>query len=186
MPRSEPPPPNPLDDLSAAHDEARAAARRVALAAGAQIIHRPVFPGAQATVRDLEPLAGARAARKIEAGARATAVGYIRDAREAGHGWDQIGHALGMTPGGGDASQQAATAADAAYTYAVGRPETEAPWRPRIFTWTCRSCDQPISDRGQAAGPADDELGHVGTCPRLDAAIAEQNARLDDDREAGQ
>jgi hypothetical protein len=183
MPRSEPDPQNSLDSMHTASEQARAAAHRIALDAGAQIIRRPIVPGARATVPDLEPLAAARAARKIELGARAAAAGYIRYAREAGHGWDQIGHALGMIPGG-DAGQLGATAADAAYTYAAGRPETEAPWQPRSFTWACRSCDQAISDRGLTAGPADDELGHAGDCPRLAAAVAEWNAGLDADLEA--
>ena len=93
----------------------------------------------------------------------------------AGHGWDQIGHALGLTPGG-DVGQQGATAADAAYTYAAGRPETEAPWQPRSFTWTCRSCDQAISDRGLITGPAEDEQGHSDGCRLLAAAVTEWNA----------
>ena len=184
MLRSDRDPQNSPDDMDTAYDQVRAAARRIALGDGAQIVRRPIIPGAQATVRDLEPLAGARAARKVELGARAAAVGYIRDAREAGHSWDQIGHALGLTPGG-DAGQQDATAADAAYTYAAGRPETEAPWQPRSFTWTCRSCDQAISDRGLITGPAEDELGHGDGCPRLAAAITEWTAGLEAELEAG-
>jgi hypothetical protein len=185
MPRSAPNPRNSRDNMRAAHDQARAAAERIALGSGAQIIRRPIFPGAQASVRDVEPLAGARAARKIELGARAAALGYIRAAREAGHGWDQIGQALGMIPGG-DAGQAGMTAAEAAYTYAAGRPDTEAPWQPRFFGWHCRSCDQAISDRGQIAGPAGDEQGHAEHCPRLAAEVAEWNAGLQADLEAGQ
>jgi hypothetical protein len=88
-----------------------------------------------------------------------------------------------LTPGG-DAGRQGATAADAAYTYAAGRPETEAPWQPRSFTWTCRSCDQAVSDRGLITGPSEDELGHGDGCPRLAAAITEWNAGLEADLEA--
>jgi hypothetical protein len=170
-----------------ARAQASAAAHRaitgLATGRGAEFTTRPAFPGSDITVRDFEPLTGARAARDIELATRKAARDYIRRAREAGHGWDQIGHALGWTPGG-DVGQQAATAADAAYTYAVGRPETEAPWQPRSFTWTCRSCDQAISDRGLITGPAQDEQGHVDGCRRLAAAITEWNASLEADLEA--
>jgi hypothetical protein len=165
-------------------DQRRAVARhtahreavRLARDSGASIVARPVFssdPGH--TVSDVEPLAGARAARDLELGARRAAHDYIRAAREAGQGWDQIGQALGLVPCG-DADQAGLTVAEAAYTYAAGRPETEAPWRPRSFLWICRSCDQAISDRGLIAGPADDEPGHAQDCPRLAAAVAEWNA----------
>jgi hypothetical protein len=169
--------------IAAARAAARGETFRLARDSGAGLVTRPMFGSdKEPTVRDVEPLAGARAARDLELAARGTARDYIRQAREAGHGWDQIGHALGMTSGG-DTGQQGATAADAAYTYAAGRPDTEAPWRPRSFTWTCRSCDQAISDRGLIAGPADDELGHADGCSRLAAAVAEWDAGLDADLE---
>jgi hypothetical protein len=175
MSRSQPRPQNSLDNLSATRDEARAAAHRIALDVGARIIRRPVFPGAQATVRDVEPLAGARAARKVELGARATALGYIRDAREAGHSWHDIGTALGVVPGG-EPDLAGETTAEAAYTYAAGRPDTHAPWQPRSFPWTCHSCEQVISDRGLCNGPADDEHGHAEGCSRLAAAVTAWDA----------
>jgi hypothetical protein len=111
----------------------------------------------------------------VRRGSRHAAREYIRAAREAGHGWDEIGQALGVVPGG-DADQTGLTVAEAAYTYAAGRPDSEAPWRPRSFTWRCRSCEQAISDRGLIAGPADDEPGHAGNCQRLAAAVAEWDA----------
>ncbi len=174
--------PNTAEQRTAA---ARATARRetfrLARDSGAGLVTRPMSSSdKQQTIRDAEPLAGARAARDLELAARRTARDYIRQAREAGHSWDQIGDTLGTIPGG-DAGQTAMTAGEAAYTYAAGRPDTEAPWRPRSFTWTCRSCDQAISDRGLTAGPADDELGHADGCPRLAAAVAEWNAGLDAD-----
>jgi hypothetical protein len=75
------------------------------------------------------------------------------------------------------------TVADDAYTYAAGRADTEAPWRPRSFTWTCRSCHQAIGDRGLVGGPADDEVGHADDCSRLAAAVATWNAEWDADLE---
>ena len=95
-----------------------------------------------------------------------------RAAREAGHSWDQIGHALEVIPNA-DADQVGLTVAQAAYTYAAGSPHTDTAVRyGRSFLWRCRSCDQAISDRGLIAGPADDELGHAEDCLRLAAAIA--------------
>ena len=160
----------------AARETARREAFRLARDTGAPIIERPMYSrDKERTVRDVESLAGARAARDLETAACGTARDYLRQAREAGHGWDQIGDALGLTPGR-DAGQEGATAADAAYTYAAGRPESEAPWRPRSFTWTCRSCDQLIGDRGLIQGPADDEPGHARDCSRLAEAIAAWDA----------
>jgi hypothetical protein len=136
------------------------------------------------TVHDLEPLTGARAARDIELAARHDARQYIRQAREAGHSWHQIGHTLGITPNA-DADQAGLTVAEAAYTYAAGSPYTDTAVRyGRSFVWRCRSCDQAISDRGLLAGPADDEVGHTGDCARLAAAVAEWDARLEADLEA--
>jgi hypothetical protein len=143
---------------------------------GAQLTARPAWPGSDITMRDLDPLTGARAARDIELAARHAARDYIRQAREAGHDWDQIGQALAVTPDA-DADQTGPAVAEAAYTYAAGSPYTDAAVRHgRSFVWRCQSCDQAISDRGLIAGPADDEVGHAGNCARLAAATAEWNA----------
>jgi hypothetical protein len=154
-------------------ETARRESFRLACDSGAQIVMRPVFRGEkEPTVRDVEPLAGARAAHDLELSARGLVRDYIRQAREAGCGWDPIGRALSP-----DASRRGeATPAEAAYTYAVGRRESEPPWEQRYFGWTCRSCDKSITDRGLIQGPADDELGHADDCPRLAAAVAEWSA----------
>jgi len=162
--------------------EARATACREAFRlardSGAEIVTRPMFRGEnESTVRDVEPLAGARAAHDLELSARGIVRDYIRQAREAGHGWDQIGQALGL--GASDPDRGEATLAEAAYTYAVGRRESEPPWEPRHFGWTCRSCDNSITDRGLIQGPADDELGHAEDCPRLATAVAEWDAETE-------
>jgi hypothetical protein len=175
--------PNPASDpgeratqLAAIRDHARRAVIGLARDRGAELTTRPMVRDSELTVRDLEPLTGARAARDIELGARHAARAYIRQAREAGHSWGQIGHALGVAPGA-DADQAGLTVAEAAYTYAAGSPHTDTAIRyGRSFVWRCRSCDQAISDRGLIAGPADDEIGHGDDCPRLAAAIAEWDA----------
>jgi hypothetical protein len=171
---------------AAARATMRAEVFRLACGSGADLVTRPVFSSQkEPTTRDVEPLAGARAARDLELAAWSTARDYIRQAREAGHGWDQIGHALGMEPGG----EPDASAAEAAFTYAAGPPNTEAPWQPRYFGWTCRNCDQTITDCGPVQGPADDEAGHASTCARHAAEIAEwhaQDARWATEWEAGE
>ena len=171
--------------MAAARETARREASRLARGSGAATVIRPMFRGEnEPTVRDVEPTAGARAARDLELAARRTAREYLRQAREAGQSWEQIGQALGVAPGA-DADQAGLTVAEAAYTYAAGNPCTDTAIRyGRSFLWHCRSCDQAISDRGQVAGPADDEQGHADQCSRLAAAAAEWNAGLDADLEA--
>ena len=162
--------------FAAIRDHARRALIGLARDRGAGFTTPEAYRGSGRTVRDLEPLTGARAARDIELGARHAARDYIRQAREAGHSWDQIGHALGVAPNA-DADQTGLNVAEAAYTHAAGSPYTDiAVWYGRSFVWRCRSCDQAISDRGLIAGPADDEPGHADNCPRLAAAVAEWNA----------
>jgi hypothetical protein len=170
-----PHPGNDPEERARASEAARRAVTGLARDRGAQFTTRPAFPGSDITVHDVEPLAGARSARDIEVGSWHAAREYIRTAREAGHGWDEIGQALGLVPGG-DVDQEGLTVAEAAYTYAAGRPDTEALWRPRSFIWRCRSCEQAISDRGLIAGPADDEMGHADDCQRLNAAAADWDA----------
>ena len=184
MPQSASNPDEQARHFAAIRDHARSAVIGLARCRGAKFTTRPMVPDSDLTVRDLEPLDGARAARDIELGARHAARDYIRQAREARHSWDQIGHTLGVAPGA-DADQAGLTVAEAAYTYAAGRPDTEAPWRPRSFLWTCRSCDQAISDQGLIAGPCAAEHGHAGNCSRLAAAVADWNTDLETDLEAG-
>jgi hypothetical protein len=161
--------------FAAIRDHARQAVAGLARCRGAEFTTRPSRDSGL-TARDLEPLTGARAARDIELGARHAARDYIRQAREAGHSWDQIGQALGVAANA-DADQTGLSVAEAAYTYAAGSPYTDTAVRyGRSFAWRCRSCDQAISDRGLIAGPADAELGHTDNCPRLAAAIAAWDA----------
>lgn len=170
-----PPHPGPHRDnreaVTAARGHARQAVIVLARDRGAQPATRPSGTGQAASVPDVAPLDGARAARDIELAARHTAREHIRAAREAGHTWQQIGYALGVTPGG-DASQAGESVAEAAYTYAAGPPGSDTWWQPRSLLWRCASCGQVISDHGPIQGPAEDEQGHAEGCPRLAAAAA--------------
>lgn len=182
-------PEDPRDQRRVASNLARRAVLDLAGAVGAQTVTRPAFRGSHATVRDIEPLAGLAASRQLEIAARQRAADYVRAAREAGHSWQDIGTALGLVPAG-DAQQAGETVADAAFTYAAGHPDTDTARRyGRSVTWQCGSCDQVIIDHGLCNGPADDERGHAGNCPRLAATIAAWDAEweaLEADWEAGQ
>lgn len=175
--------------VKAARRIARRAVIDLARDQGAQFISRPAFRGAHTTIQDLGPLAGLRAARELELGARHNTRNYIRDAREAGHTWDEIGTALDLIPGG-EPDLSGDTVAEAAYSYAAGSPDTETARRyGRSVVWTCGSCEGLISDHGLCNGPADDERGHADDCARLAATVAAwdaESAALDAEWEAGQ
>jgi hypothetical protein len=157
----------------AARSEARTAARRLALDAGAQAITRPLYAGAGTTTRDVEPAAGMQAARDLELAARRLALDYVRQAREAGCTWRDIGTALYLAP---DRDQPGHTLADAAFDYAAGNPGSRhARTYGRSVAWTCTTCSKAISDHGLDNGPAGDERGHAPDCARLAATIQAQN-----------
>ena len=140
-----------------ARNAARGAAIDLALQEGAEIIGRPAFRGSQISMRDVEPLAGLRAAREIEVGARHHVRNYIRDAREAGCTWSGIGAAIDLVPGR-EPDLAGETVAEAAYSYAVGRPDSQTAGRyGRSFSWHCASCDGLITDQGPFDGPVDAE-----------------------------
>ena len=156
----------------AARAAVRTAAHTIALTAGSSIITRPICPGAETTAQDVEPLAGASAVREIELAPRQAARRYIRDAREAGYTWHQIGQALGLKSGSAR-RQIGETIAEAAYDYTAGPADTETARRyGRTFVWTCTTCGKTVSDRGLCNGPADDEHGHAEHCTRLAATFA--------------
>ena len=174
--------------LRAGRSAARRATMDLARDANAAIISQPLFPGAQSTIRDVEPLAGLRASRDLELGVRYTARYYVRNARAAGHTWQEIGEVMGVTPNG-EPELAGDTTAETAYSYAAGSPDSETAWRyGRLFAWRCASCEGVISDKGPFNHPADNEPGHADDCARLAAAVAAwdaETARLDAEWEAG-
>jgi hypothetical protein len=94
---------------------------------------------------------------------------YVRQAREDGHPWQEIGMALGFRAG----IDSAVSVADAAYDYAADT----AGFGRVSFAWVCSACRSTIIDRGPQAGhPADIEEGHADDCRRLAAEIAAWNA----------
>lgn len=104
----------------------------------------------------LSPLAAIRATTLIEDEARAELAANVQFAREAGHTWAEVGHALGYTGPG---------AAEDAYRAIALIPE-------RLLGWICPACGQHIRDRGPGMPPADAEPGHADKCTRLAVATA--------------
>jgi hypothetical protein len=167
--------------IQSAQEAAHRTAFELARDAGAPIISRQEYHGSRFNVQDVEPLAGLKAAREVELGARFNAGSYIREARQAGHAWQEIGEALSLTPIG-----EEDTIAEAAYTYAAGRPDSEHARRyGRYVTWRCASCDGLVRDRGPFMGPVDNEPGHTEDCTRLAAESAPWDAHWDTEWEAG-
>ena len=157
-------------------ERARRLARRtvleVAVEDGAQIISRPAFAGAESEVRDVEPMAGFRAAHELEVGARYVARRYLRAAREAGFTWHDIG--MAMDVGKRRESERAGgSAAELAYQYAVERDGQPGPYYDVAVPWACKSCDKLIIDRGPFNTPAVSQPGHTRDCERIAAAEAD-------------
>jgi hypothetical protein len=161
--------PSARDREYAVRNEARKAVRRLVIDAGAQLTTRPLFPGADVTIRDVEPAAGLSAARGLEHAAHRLALGYIRQAREAGHTWHDIGTTMHLPS---DRRHTGRTIAEAAFDHAAGDPDSDyARTYGRSVGWTCTTCSKAISDHGLDNGPADDERGHAPGCQRLARTI---------------
>lgn len=145
---------------------------------GAGVVERPI-PGFSLPHRDVEPLAGVRAAVL----ARDVAVGRVREyaqqARADGHSWDDIAEALSVEKVEGPVHR-----AEQAYLHLVeDRPlYTEDPdhsWgrSAPVAHWRCGSCGQNVTDRGPfEAAPANNEEGHAADCARHAAEVAAYRA----------
>lgn len=165
-------------------DAARQWTRRALLdivrQSGGHIVTQPMFrdrPDLDMTTSDAEPMAGVRAARHLEHAALALARGYVRQAREDGRTWHEIGAALDL---GVSAGHCGISLAEAAYDDAAGEPGSEYARRyGRTFAWTCPACLATVSDRGPCSGPADDEQGHADGCLRLADTITKWEAEWD-------
>jgi DNA-binding transcriptional MerR regulator len=171
---------SPLDRARAARSAIRSTTLNLARQAGTPIITRPITPGSGLTIQDLEPLTGVQAARELELASRYAAGDYIRQAREAGCTWHDIGTAMQLKPGQ-DAQQAGSTLADAAFTYAADPDSHYARTYGPSITWTCTTCTRHITDQGPDNHPADNERGHTPDCPRLQATIDAWNAECETD-----
>ena len=164
-------------------NDARRRARRATLdivrESGGRVVDRPVFrggPDRDMTTTEAEPMAGLQAACHLEHAARSVARDCIRNAREDGRSWQEIGVALGLDT----TEDRGISVAEAAYDYAASEPFSE--YDPRSVPWTCKACLAVIADRGPGTGhPADAEPGHADGCSRLAATIAAWHASWDEE-----
>jgi hypothetical protein len=122
---------------------ARHAIEELALRHGAAALTRPPHPGARSTIRSVEPLAGLRAAREIEFGTRHAISNYIRDARETGQSWHDIGTAMHLVPGR-DASLEGDTPPKQP---SPTRPHDRAPNQAGGSTGRCPGRAAPVRSR---------------------------------------
>jgi hypothetical protein len=141
---------------------------------GARMVERPIR-GFSFPHRDVEPLAGGRAAVL----ARDVAVRRLREyalqARAEGHSWDAIADALGVEQVEGSGGR-----GERAYLHVVeDRPlYTEDPDRSwgrsaPVAHWRCSTCDQFVTDHGPFEGaPSNAEVGHDPACARHTREIA--------------
>jgi len=157
-----------------AYGAARSSILRIAQEQGAQVGERPIWPGAQSTMRYAEPVAGIRAAITLQYAAQRAVRDYVRLAREDRASWQQIGEALGLAA---DGEREGYDLAVAAYEHAAGKPD---PWHQPGFGWTCADCGRSIADRGPYdSHPEDNEHGHGDACPRMTALTAAWQAERD-------
>ena len=169
-----------LQQRRIAGDLARRVMLDLASATGTRTTNPPRSGRCAVGAGDIEPLDRLAASRQLELAAREQTVGYVRAAREAGYSWQDIGTAMELALDG-DAQQAGDNVAEAAFTYAAGHPGTKmARSYGRYVTWTCGACDGLIRDHGLCDGPAEDERGHAGNCPRLAATVAAWDAEWDD------
>jgi hypothetical protein len=141
---------------------------------GSGVGERPI-PGLSTVPRDVEPLAGLRAAVL----ARDVAARYVRDyvltARADGHSWEVIAEALGVKQVEGSVSRS-----ERAYLHVVeDRPlyseDSDQSWgrSAPAAHWRCGSCDQYVSEHGPfEAAPYNAENGHDPACTRHTREIA--------------
>jgi len=167
--------------VDAARQWTRRAVLDLARQSGGCTVTRPTFrdrPDLGMTTSDAEPMAGFLAVRDLERAAREFTRGYVRQAREDGHTWHEIGAALDLGP---SAAHRGVSLAEADYDDVAGDPDGEYARRyGRTFAWTCPACRATVSDRGPSSGPADDEQGHADGCPRLTDAIAARETPWDE------
>lgn len=122
---------------------------------GAQMVTRHV-PGLSTPLQDVEPIAGVRAAVFARDVAAAAVRQYAKQARGAGHSWDDIAQGLGL-----DRVNGPRTRAQRAYLHLAAAH------------WRCTSCGALVTDRGPfKAAPDANEKGHATGCARHAAEMA--------------
>jgi hypothetical protein len=104
-----------------------------------------------------EPVTGLLIARELEDSAGQWARNYMRDLREDGASWQQIGTVIGWED----------NAASRAFAAGIASPWLDSEtgqWRDDgTFGWHCPECTRPIIDHSPDPGA---ENGHAEYCPR--------------------
>lgn len=121
---------------------------------------------------ETEPVAGLEAAHELERAAHRLIEDYIRQAREAGRSWYEIGDALDLHSA---AVYNKESVADEAYDYALRyQPGTGR----RTFSWTCPACHNLITDNEPWPDPPGREDGHASDCSRRTAQLTAWQQRI--------
>lgn len=109
-----------------------------------------------------EPLTRLVAALELEHAAHAAQRSLIRQARETGRSWYEIGQALDLL---WHAVVSNESVADEAYDYAL-RYDRVTVAKP-THTWTCQACQQVVTDHGPwPLRPEQQEECHASDCSR--------------------
>lgn len=164
--------PNRITAAARARRLARSMAQQVAVEDGSPVVTRPLHPGSETVISDVEPLAGFRAAHDLELGAAYIAHSYVRSARETGATWHDIGMAM-STKLRKDAAYAGYSPAELAYRYAIQPIATDDPSYDLSFKWNCETCHGLIRDDGPYGSPAASERGHGNDCARFARAQAD-------------
>lgn len=114
-----------------------------------------------------EPIASLESAHAIEQAAHTLIKDLIRQAREAGRSWHEIGEGLDLH---WHAVLAKESIADVAYDFALSY---QAETGIRTFTWTCLACQQLVTDQSPFRELPDQEEGHADDCRRWAAELTE-------------
>ncbi len=122
--------------------------------------------------------------------ARDVAAGQLREqalrARGAGHGWDEIADALGLTHDheGRDDEGCGQQLGELAWEWLIEHRPPPPDGRRGMAgsaVWVCTACRARVRDTGPyACHPDDRETGHTPDCPRHRAALAAHLHELND------
>lgn len=135
----------------------------------ADIVERPVWPGAASSWPQPTPMAGFRAAQQVARLAEAQVHKYAKELRGEGVSWRELADLMDI-PWSDDWSRP-----ERAFELVAG-PDDGSAWSsgPSVY-WHCggpAGCGKHIVDRGPYNGhPRDDEDGHDDGCRRLAAEI---------------
>lgn len=113
-----------------------------------------------------EPLTRLVAAFELEHAAHAAQRNFIRQARESGRSWYEIGQALDLL---WQAVVSKDSVADEAYDYALRYDRVTATQAP--YTWTCHACQQVVTDHGPWPELPKQEEGHASDCARWNLRV---------------